>query len=427
MLRSALACLSVLALASSQNITYSTRDGRPTCTVHPGKSNATDDVPTIVQAFKDCGSNGNVVFPAGNTYHINSRLNPVLNDVTIDWQGEWLFSEDLDYWRNNSYHIEFQNHAAGFVITGDHIRIDGHGTGGIDGNGQVWYYAERGNPPPGRPMPFVFWNVSDVTVKNFHVVQPQLWSINIMNGTDMVFDNIYTNATSPEAPEGYNWVQNTDGFNTMDATNIHLTNFIYQGGDDCIAIKPRSTNIYMRNITCHSGNGIAIGSLGQYLDDASVSNVHIDGARIIKGGAQNSIGNAAYIKTWVGELVSGGDRDYESDYQPRGAGWGSVTNMLFSNFEVFGAKAGGVISQNSGDNGSFAGTSNMLVSNVAFVNFTGYLDNKATTASVSCSTRQPCYNIEYKNYTLYTSANMSSTGTAKCKWTEQGGVHGVAC
>ena len=129
------------------------------------------------------------------------------------------FSEDLDYWRNNSYHIEFQNHAAGFVLTGDHIRIDGYGTGGINGNGQVWYYDERGNSTPGatrpgRPMPFVFWNVSDVTVRNFYIVQPQLWSINMMNATNMVWENIYVNATSPEAPEGYNYVQNTDGFST---------------------------------------------------------------------------------------------------------------------------------------------------------------------------------------------------------------------
>lgn len=57
------------------------------------------------------------------------------------------FSEDLDYWRNNSYHVAFQNHAAGFVLTGDHIRIDGYGTGGIHGNGQLWYYDERGDPP----------------------------------------------------------------------------------------------------------------------------------------------------------------------------------------------------------------------------------------------------------------------------------------
>jgi len=71
--------------------------------------------------------------------------------------------------------------------------------------------------------------------------------------------------------------------------------------------------------------------------------------------------------------------------------------------------------------------SNMLVNNVAFVNFTGYLDGKSTTASVSCSTRQPCYNIDYKNYTLYTSSNKTSTGTASCKWIAEGGVHGVKC
>jgi polygalacturonase len=43
-------------------------------------------------------------------------------------------------------------------------------------------------------------------------VQPQLWAINMINATNIVFDNIYVNATSPEAPEGINWVQNTDGF-----------------------------------------------------------------------------------------------------------------------------------------------------------------------------------------------------------------------
>jgi galacturan 1,4-alpha-galacturonidase len=136
------------------------------------------------------------------------------------------FSEDLEYWRNNNYHIEFQNHAAGFVLTGDHIRINGHGTGGIHGNGQVWYWDERnetkgatvGATRPGRPMPFVLWNVSDVDVRNFHVVQPQLWAINMMNATNIVFDNIYVNATSPEAPDGVNWVQNTDGFSEWDVT-----------------------------------------------------------------------------------------------------------------------------------------------------------------------------------------------------------------
>lgn len=77
-------------VANAQSISHSTRDGRPTCTVHAGKSNNTDDVPTIMKAFKICGHGGSVVFPVDQTYHINSKLNPVLNDVTIDWKGEWL-------------------------------------------------------------------------------------------------------------------------------------------------------------------------------------------------------------------------------------------------------------------------------------------------------------------------------------------------
>lgn len=122
------------------------------------------------------------------------------------------FSPDIEHWRTDSYPIFFQNHAASFVITGDHIQINGYGTGGIHGNGDAWYTAEAGDTQPGRPMPFVFWNVSDVTVKKFFVKDPPLWSCNIMNGTDMWFDELYCNATATKAPYGSNWVQNTDGF-----------------------------------------------------------------------------------------------------------------------------------------------------------------------------------------------------------------------
>lgn len=69
-----------------------------------------------------------------------------------------------------------------------------------------------------------------------------------MNGTNMAFNDIVCNATASNAPYGSNWVQNTDGFDTMDAQNVHLANFYYQGGDDCIAIKPRSYNIYAQNV-----------------------------------------------------------------------------------------------------------------------------------------------------------------------------------
>ena len=66
----------------------------------------------------------------------------------------------------------------------------------------------------------------------------------------------------------------------MNVQNVHLTNFVYQGGDDCTAIKPQSYNVYIKNAVCDGGNGMAIGSLGQYLTDATVENVLVDNVTV---------------------------------------------------------------------------------------------------------------------------------------------------
>ncbi|KAF2204642.1 putative galacturan 1,4-alpha-galacturonidase C [Delitschia confertaspora ATCC 74209] len=394
--------------------------GRKSCTVL-AKGKNKDDVPNILKAFKECGNGGTVVFPQHESYWIAQRFNPVVKDVTIEWRGQWTFSDNLSYWRNHSYTVPFQNHRAGFALSGDGIRIDGYGTGGIHGNGDLWYSDEAGTTREGRPMPLVFWNVSDVQVKNFFVKDPQLWAVNIMNGTNMEFENILVNATSTKAPWGTNWVGNTDGFDTMDANNISLTNFYYQGGDDCIAIKPRSYNIHVRNATCHGGNGMAIGSLGQYLEDNSVVNVTIDDVKILR--YNEDMHNSAYIKTWVGALVP--QKGYESEYKPRGGGWGIVSNITFSNFWIQGADAPPSITQDNGNNGSFSGTSKMLISDVRFVNFTGYLHNKNTMGGVSCSMANPCFGISYENVHLKNGENGTENVGGSCKYIAEGGVHGL--
>lgn len=84
--------LSIISQALAQRVSFSDSHGRPSCTVHPGKTNATDDVPAILEAFEKCGHGGDIHFPANETYHINSRLNPVVNDVSIEWRGEWVVS-----------------------------------------------------------------------------------------------------------------------------------------------------------------------------------------------------------------------------------------------------------------------------------------------------------------------------------------------
>ena len=78
--------------------------------------------------------------------------------------------------------------------------------------------------------------------------------------------------------------------------------------------------------------------------------------------------------------------------------------------------------------GSYAGTSNMLVSNIAFVNFTGYLDSTSgnRTAAVVCSTRNPCYNIDMRNITLEPTEGAAVEGAVgSCSYIESGGVHGM--
>ena len=398
----------------------------------------------------------------GQTYWIASKLNPVVKNVEIEWRGKWLYSDDLDFWRNNSYPVSFQNHHAGFILTGDGIKINGYGTGGIDGNGDLWYTQEAGHTRPGRPFPFVFWNVSDVTVNSFFVIQPQLWSINIMNGTNMHFKDIYVNATATKAPYGTNWVSrdsfrtlrswlilsqvgNTDGFDTSDATNIVLENAVVQTGDDCIAIKPRSYDITVRNLTCVGGNGVAIGSLvrniihseessantkqGQYLEDNTVENVIVDNVRIIR--INEDMKQGAYIKTWIGELAPQAD-NYESGGLPRGGGWGSVRNVLFSNFHLQGPDLATAITQDSGNNGSFAGTSNMDISNIAFVNFTGFTvptgGRPTRLNSISCSNRHPCYGISFESFNVKLgNGTTGRVGQTTCKYVSPADVHGVNC
>ena len=158
-----------------------------------------------------------------------------------------------------------------------------------------------------------------------------------MNITNAWFNNIYVNAIAVNAPYGALWVHNTDGFDTLDCTNIKLTDYVYQGGDDCIEVKPWSYNTYVQNVsfrqsfrhdcncsiswqlqvTCHGGNGIAIGSLGQYQEDSSVINAVIKDVNILIMNKDQH--NSAYTKTYMGASLP--QASYNSAGLPSGGGW----------------------------------------------------------------------------------------------------------
>jgi galacturan 1,4-alpha-galacturonidase len=105
-----------------------------------------------------------------------------------------------------------------------------------------------------------------------------------------------------------------------------------------------------------------------------------------------------------------------------------VQNIRFENFFIQGATIGAAISEDSGDNGSYVGTSLMEISNIAFVNFTGYTQGGKgnRTASVSCSKVHPCFNIAFQNISLADAAGgteASAQGT--CSYIAPGGVTGL--
>lgn len=70
----------------------------------------------------------------------------------------------------------------------------------------------------------------------------------------------------------------------------------------------------------------------------------------------------------------------------------------------------------------------MLVSNIAFVNFTGYLDSTKgnRSAAVGCSNRNPCYNIDLRNITLEpTEGAVAEGAVGTCSYIAPGGVRGM--
>jgi hypothetical protein len=63
---------------------------RKTCVIPASGTNATDDAPAIIKAFKRCGRGGKVVFKP-TTYYVNSVMDiRWLDDVEIDFRGNLL-------------------------------------------------------------------------------------------------------------------------------------------------------------------------------------------------------------------------------------------------------------------------------------------------------------------------------------------------
>ncbi|KAI0794789.1 pectin lyase fold/virulence factor, partial [Fomes fomentarius] len=96
------------------------------------------------------------------------------------------------------------------------------------------------------------------------------------------------------------------GIDKYRSDRISLLRWDITCGDDCLAIKGNSTNIVAKDITCRGGNGIAFGSLGQYVQfNDIVNNVLLEDLNLIRldSQVQPNMVSGVYFKSWDGTVT----------------------------------------------------------------------------------------------------------------------------
>jgi galacturan 1,4-alpha-galacturonidase len=364
-------------------------NNRTTCYLYPESlthfGQPVDDVPSILQAFNLCGTNGTIIF-TNNKFYINQVMNTTnLLNCEVILEGELYFSDNIPYWLSNSIGVVFQSQSTAWLFGGTNINFLGQG-GRIYGNGQAWYNENKDNSnQPGRPITITFYNSTNLYVDGLTIIQQQFWATFISHCQNVTMNNIFINATSNDEYLTYN----TDGVDTWNSHDLVMENWTVTTGDDCMAVKGNTTNMFVKNVTCYGSFGIAIGSVGQYpLTPDYVENIVFEDVVLYDAY------NAAYIKTWQGlDLNSSFNGD------SGGGGSGYVKNVTFRNFEVNNVNLPIFITQciyQTGNDEAICDTSLVQISGIMWENFKGTSQFNLA-ASLHCSALHPCEDIFFEN------------------------------
>ncbi|MCJ1444619.1 MAG: hypothetical protein MMC23_005121 [Stictis urceolatum] len=361
---------------------------RTECRVQQGLNS--DDAIEIKRAFAECGQGGRIIF-ANTTYNVASVMNTTgLKDVDIELHGTLLWSKDIDYWLNHSLPIGYQNQSSAWFLGGENIHWNGFDYGTLDGNGQVWYDFVNGESNyPNRPHAITLF-LKDSVVEGLRFVQSQMWTMTVKDSENVLLQDIYVNSTSSSGAPA----RNTDGADTLYANNITFSRWNIDNGDDAIALKANSSNIFIHDSVFRRGQGLAIGSIGQYPD-------HYEFQRVA-----NEVRWAGYIKTWTG---------VQKGYPPNGGGGGTgyIRNITWSNFTHVSSRGSLSITQCTSFSGQTGDcdTSTFKISDLHWTNMSG--TTQATDiAELQCSGAAPCEGVEIHDVVLETADGNGVTGFA---------------
>ncbi|KDE05935.1 hypothetical protein MVLG_03747 [Microbotryum lychnidis-dioicae p1A1 Lamole] len=300
-----------------------------------------DSTPKIMDAFTKCQKNAKIVL--NGNYLVKSLLyTPMLYNVEIELTGTLTYSDDIAYWSkpttdthgDGSYELYYQNVTTFFFLQGEKIWLHGSPTSKtskaekqstFNGNGQKWWDQFVKDKKAGnlhgiesteyaRPILLTIGNAKNVRVEYINFLNGPFWNIFITHSKQVTMSNINIDAVSKSDSLPYN----TDGVDTYNSDDVTLLDFNVNNADDCVSLKPNSTNVEVGRVNCNGSHGISVGSLGQYVDSYDiVENVYIHDISMSNAQA------GARIKAWP---------DRNGTAKDAGGGSGYVKNITFQNF-----------------------------------------------------------------------------------------------
>lgn len=237
-------------------------------------------------------------------YSVPFKKNNVYN-FTFIVEGELRAYPDIENWpivgRSYQNFIEFSNSS--------HITING--SGGIDGEGWIWWkYALMNKLAYNRPNLVVFDNCSDIFIDKITLSNSPQYHLNMKEVGNVLVEyvTIYVNTTEQKKIGGFPlFPLNTDGIDVsgIDVTIKHTT---IKNFDDAIAIKPLNSNntlsnctenIIIYNTTVHFGVGLSVGSVSPNRATNCIQNI------LFKDAVFYNPIKAIYIKTNPGDIGDG--------------------------------------------------------------------------------------------------------------------------
>lgn len=363
-----------------------------------------DDAPAIIDALSRCRQNGYVKLPSA-TYHINTVMNTTwLSDVKIDLHGRMVWSSNTTYWLNVSMPVGYQNQSTVWFLGGERVQFNGFGNGTLDGNGQAWYNLVKGQSNyPNRPMAITIYEMTNSIISGLRFLNSQMWTMNIMFSENILLEDIYVNSTSIN---GYP-ARNTDGADTMFSKDITFRRWTIDNGDDAISVKSNSTNVVVEDSVFYRGQGIAVGSIGQYPGEfAIIDGFYVRNVTLIR------TNYAGYIKTWTGVQLgvppNGG-----------GGGLGYASNIIWEDLKVDAIRSYPFYitqcTSFSGFSGQQCETSLFKIKDILWTNITGTSVSSSRLGYLDCSDAAGgCSNITLTNVDVRNTVSGNSLTTWRC-------------